>query len=346
MKKSLLSASALTALCLMLVGTSIAQDGDKSKNEKAKTREKLGEYEEIIIRKKTDADTKVTVEIKDGEVKVDGKPIDDYESDAVSVRRRKPSVITYKSATSPFRAGDITVNGNYDSWAFDSTRAFLGISTNESKDGVRVVQVTDESAAEKAGLKPGDIIVNIDDKKIEEPGDVTSAIRKHKADDKVTITYKRNDKESKVTATLGKQKPFTVQGYANGNLFPQMEKLKSMDNLYFDAPQAFRFNGPGALNEMIAAGRPRLGIRAQDTEESNGAKVLDVSDESAAEKAGIAEGDVITSFDGKKVTNADELSAAAREARDKSSIEVKFNRDGKGQTVQIKIPKKLKTTSL
>ena len=338
MKKSVLPVAALMAFSIMLMGTATAQDGEKDKEkDKAKSKSKLEDYEEIIIKKKTNGDTKVTVEIKDGEVRVDGKPIDDYESEALSVRRRKPAVIAYGRATSPFSSGNVTING--DSWSgLDSNRAFLGISSQDSPDGVKIMQVTDESAAEKAGLKSGDIIVKIDEKKIEDPEDVTSTIRKHKPNDKVTITYKRNDKEVKATATLGKARGSFYQAFNfNNDVHPQLERLRSMENFRFDAPAA-----PG----MIFTNRQRIGIRAQDTEESNGAKVLDVSHESAAEKAGIKEGDIITSFDGKKITNADDLSAAAREAKDKPAMDVKYNRAGKALTAQIKIPKKLKTTSL
>ncbi|HTE26363.1 PDZ domain-containing protein [Flavitalea sp.] len=340
MKKSVLPVAALMAFSLMIMGTAVAQDVEKDKEkEKAKTKSKLGEYEEIIIKKKTDADTKVTVEIKDGEVRVDGKPIDDYESEALSVRRRKPAVITYGRATSPFSSGNVTINGDSDIWSgLDSNRAFLGISSQDSPDGVKIMQVTDESAAEKAGLKSGDIIVKIDEKNIEDPEDVTATIRKHKPNDKITITYKRNDKEAKATATLGKAKGSFYQSFNfNNDVHPQIERLRSMENFRFESPVA-----PG----MTFTNRQRIGIRAQDTEESNGAKVLDVSHESAAEKAGIKEGDIITSFDGKRITNADELSAAAREAKDKTTMDVKYNRAGKALTAQIKIAKKLKTTSL
>ncbi|HMF72894.1 MAG TPA: PDZ domain-containing protein [Flavitalea sp.] len=339
MKKYVLSAAVL-ALNIMFVSTSFGQ-------EKEKTKSKLGEYEEIIIKKKKDADTKVTVEIKDGEVKVDGKPIEDYESDVVSVRRRKPAVVNYQTSPSPFRAGSVTINGFPSN---DPNRAFLGISSREVKEGVSVQQVTPESAAEKAGLKSGDIIVKIDNKTIEDPQDITTEIRKHKPEDKVTITYKRDGKEAKTTATLTKAKNVAFETFGNLNLsgpdgnlnlngadFPEFDKLRSHPN--------FNFNYRDGQN-MIAFGRPRIGIRAQDTEESNGAKVLDVAEESFAAKAGIKENDVITSFDGKKITNADDLSVAAREAKDKSSIEVKYNRDGKSQNAEIKIPKKLKTTDL
>jgi len=92
--------------------------------------------------------------------------------------------------------------------------------------------------------------------------------------------------------------------------------------------------------------KPRLGIRAQDTEDGKGVKVLSVDDESTAEKAGIKEGDVITEFDGKKISSTDELVDAARDAKDKAAFKITFNRDGKSQSVEVKTPKKLKTANL
>ena len=97
---------------------------------------------------------------------------------------------------------------------------------------------------------------------------------------------------------------------------------------------------------MTRGGSPRLGIKAQDTEEGKGVKVLDVDDASNAQKAGVKEGDVITEFDGKTVNSATELADAARDAKDKSPIKIKLNRNGKNQEIEVKIPKKLKTANL
>jgi serine protease Do len=117
-----------------------------------------------------------------------------------------------------------------------------------------------------------------------------------------------------------------------------------MPNLNFDWPQGNFRNYMNPMNPMN--GRPRLGIKAQDTEDGKGVKVLGVDDESAADKAGIKEDDIITEFDGKKVNNAEELANAAREAKDKPSVKITFNRDGKTQTVEVKTPKKLRTANL
>ena len=74
----------------------------------------MKEYEEIIIKRKdSDKDTKVTIEIKDDEVFVDGKPIDDYEEDDISVQKRGPRRLRFESHdASPFRMD----NGG---WSFD-----------------------------------------------------------------------------------------------------------------------------------------------------------------------------------------------------------------------------------
>ena len=161
-------------------------------------------------------------------------------------------------------------------------------------------------------------------------GELSETIHKYKPEDKVTITYLRDGKEQKTNATLGKTKGMQFKSYSM--TMPKMN-------------QSFRFNNNND-NMFITSFRPRLGIKAQDLEEGKGAKVLDVDDESPAEKAGIKEGDVINEFDGKPVENADDLAKLARANKEKFTYKIKLTRDGKAQEVEIKIPKKLKTADL
>jgi serine protease Do len=175
------------------------------------------------------------------------------------------------------------------------------------------------------------VITKIDEVAVEDPESLSEAIHKYKPEDKVTVTFKRDGKEQKVTAALGKMKS---QSYNYGYTVPN--------------GQNFNFKGmtpPGAFS-WDTRRQPRLGIKAQDTEDGKGVKVLDVDDESAAEKAGIKEGDVITRFDGKAVNSAADLAEGARAGKDKSSFKVNLLRDGKPQEVEVKIPKKLKTADL
>lgn len=340
MKRYAVAVFAVTAL-LVTGSPSMAQD--KKEKDKDKDKEKVGQYDEIIIRKKTDKDDKVTIEIKDGQVTVNGKPIEDYDSDNLSIRKRKTPVMV---SPSPFRRNGGTLSfGDGDDMFAEAgrTRAFLGVTTdrvsndNGGSEGAVIRSISKNSAAEKAGLKKGDIITRIDDVEIEGPEDLSAEIRKRKPEEKVLITIKRDGKEQKINATLGK----TTSGsysFSSPRSFsiPPMDGLKDF-NFDFDGDnfRSFNFSGKG-----------RLGIKAQDTEDDKGAKVLDVAGESAAEKAGIKEDDVITEFDGKAIKGADDLAEAAQASKEKPAVTVKFLRNGKQQTVEIKTPKKLKTANL
>lgn len=343
MKKYFFSLSGLAALLLLLAQPVAAQDDKADKKDKDK--DKVKQYDEIIIRKKTDKDGgKVTVEIKDGEVLVNGKPLEDFEDENISVRKRKSGVIVGSINGSPFRShGGTALNFNdraFEVFGGDSKSAFLGVATDDSKDGAKVEEVTKGSAAEKAGLKKGDVITRVGDKAVFSQEDVAAEVKKHKPEDKVAITYKRDGKEQKATATLGKR-PGALAFNSFGEGFSAPE-LRSLPNFDFNWDEA---NGSGP-RVFYNNSRGRLGIKAQDTEDGKGVKVLDVDDESIAGKAGVKEDDIITEFNGKAVNSADELAAAAREAREKPSVTVKVLRDGKAQTLELKTPKKLKTANL
>ncbi|MER7542317.1 trypsin-like peptidase domain-containing protein [Spirillospora sp. NPDC127506] len=57
--------------------------------------------------------------------------------------------------------------------------------------------------ADKAGLKPGDVITKIDDKPIEDATDLIAQIRSRAPGDQIKVTYERDGKESTVQVTLG-----------------------------------------------------------------------------------------------------------------------------------------------
>ena len=323
MKRFLTTLTGMAALVLLTQAVE-AQDKDKEKD-KEKSKSKT---EEIIIRRKTDKDTKVTVEIKGDEVLVNGKPAEDYEDENIRVSKRHN--LTIVSPRTPFRTQGGTWSYSTDGFNLAET-AFLGVTTEDHEKGAKIESVTDESAAEKGGLKSGDIITKVGDATINKPADLTKAVRSHKPEEKVTIAYLRDGKEQKATVALGKRKNIAAYGDA---FAPSIE----MPNFNFDN---------GAFGRTYAfPDRARLGVKAQDTEEGKGVKVLEIDEESIAEKAGLKKDDIITEFDGKTINDTDALAKAARDSREKASVTVKYTRDGKSQTAELKTPKKLKTTNL
>ena len=351
MRQYLLKASGVAALSFLLHSKTFAQDTPPPPPPPSPvivpddSHEKMKGDEEIIIRKKTDKDTKIIVEIKDGNILINGKPASEYKDDNLSVVRitRRHDGDAFSITTdddfrvSPFRGGTSFYS---DDFMKRANVAFLGVTTNDADGGgAEITGITEGSGAEKAGLKRGDIITKIGDIKVDGQEDVTEAIHKFKPADKITVTVKRDGKEQKIPATLGKSAGINFKGSYNIDM-PQLEKMKefsNMDRLY--APRAYSYS-------YSTNGKPRLGIRAQETEDGKGVKVLDVAEESPAEKAGLKEGDIIMQFDGKPVNSAEALVNIAKENKDKYSYKINLTRDGKAQEIEVKIPKKLKTANL
>ena len=67
------------------------------------------------------------------------------------------------------------------------------------KEGVLVRSVTKDSAADKAGIKAGDVITKVGDSTVATPGDLTSRIRPTLRRQAVTLTLMREKKEITVT---------------------------------------------------------------------------------------------------------------------------------------------------
>lgn len=71
-----------------------------------------------------------------------------------------------------------------------------------SQYGVYVVEVLEDSAAEKAGLQPGDMFIAMDDLVIESFEDLSSGLDSHAVGDTVTFQIKRNGRIVSVQVTL------------------------------------------------------------------------------------------------------------------------------------------------
>lgn len=344
--KKVLRKPLLTILgaALMVPAALLAQPGEKDKDKEKDKKD--GEV--ITIIRKGEQKEKVVVEVDGDKVTVNGKPLDQYEGDAVTVKRSK--------IKDPFALMESLGNHN---WAFsgnadnlkmlnmESDRAMLGVTTEKADKGVQVQDVTKESGASKAGLKEGDVIIKIDDKKIETPDDLSKAIRSHKPGEKVAVTYLRDDKEQKVTAELGKWKGASAFSYSPGQY-----KL-DLSDMDFDhiMPKVRTAPGTGmrtpyGQNWTWSGGSAKLGLSVQDTDDGKGVKVIEVDDESNANKAGIKVDDVITEVDGKAINSTDEIAKIIKESKDKTSISVKLLRGGKTQTIDVKIPRKIKTADL
>ncbi|GAB2894165.1 S1C family serine protease [Neomicrococcus lactis] len=103
-------------------------------------------------------------------------------------------------------ADDIIANGS-------ATHALMGVSVqakssdvNESNNsfsvGAEVKEVTSGSAAEKAGLKTGDVIVGVGDRVVSDSQSLTAAVREYAKGDSADVKFTRNGQEQTVKVTF------------------------------------------------------------------------------------------------------------------------------------------------
>ena len=90
----------------------------------------------------------------------------------------------------------------------DEPKAFLGIYMNDGTEnsGVEIIDVIEDTGAEKAGLLKGDFLTEIDGEKVNSYDDVTDRILNLEPGTKVKLAILRDGKKKNISATLGEKK--------------------------------------------------------------------------------------------------------------------------------------------
>lgn len=281
--------------------------------------------EDVIIRKDgTGKQEKMTVVIKNDSVFVNGKAVND--GDGPFIVRKK-------------------IMGGEQGNTISSSQAFLGVTIEKAENGVRILSVSEGSAAEKAGLKEGDIIVSVAGKTETDVEAFTNHIRAQKPMEEVEVVFipAGEKKEKKVKVKLGKMESISktfMYTLPDSNIEPGNLDISMLKNLPDNIDQYFE-RQLGRLSS-----KPQLGIKIQDTEDRSGVKVLDVTEQSLAAKAGVQANDLLLAIDGKEVKDTDAAREALQTAREKSAYILKVNRGGKIIELNVKVPKKLKEADL
>ncbi len=330
---------------------------------------------------KKDVDVNMTVVVDGNKVTINGKEVDENDPRLQIEGKGNKRIILKKLDKQPRIIvegrplnsldlgkglpldGDIIINENGED-NFDiivpnepkTNQAFLGVVTEQTEQGAKINQVSEESPAAKAGLKEGDIITKVNDIKIDGPASLYDAIGKSKPEDKVTISYIRKGKTNTLVASLAKNKN-TMQYYNFSS--PEGQGGPSFDitpKQYFDpntrklqpGQRGFSFipNFPG-MEGMTIPGfekKPKLGISIEDLEEGKGVKIKAIQEGSPADKAGLKVGDIITSIDKDEVKEVNDIKGQYFEAG--QSIKVVIFRDKASKTIEVKIPKKINSADL
>lgn len=320
------------------------------------------ESNDIIIRRKGGEKTDLHLVIDGDNIIINGKPLNEYVNDSLKIILRKSAL-----GSEAFKA---LAGNNLEKFSLNIAEprmtkyTYLGVFSKKHDEGLALSSVVKDGPAEKAGLKAGDIITQIDGKKMDAESKLTELIRSKKPGDKVKVTYKRNGKKKTTNVTLGEHETSIVRGFSyfgdDGAFtfsYPKglsdaemMGYLKNFD-LEFDRNKVLRdldvLRELEYKNQGVRVGKKRsLGVQIQDIEETSGVKVIKIEKDSPADKSGVKENDIITEINGKTIKTTDDARSALKEVDKLQSYKIKVLRNDKETELNVVFPKEIKTVNL
>ncbi len=192
--------------------------------------------------------------------------------------------------------------------------------------GVEITRVEENSPAEKAGVKAGDVVLEYNGQRVEGMEQFGRMVRETPPGREVKLTVSRNGATQTLLAVLGIHKSHFAGNFPPGFEMPEFHMP--------DIPQIF-----------TTIRSPMLGVEAESLGSQlavyfgvkEGVLVRSVLENTAAQKAGVKAGDVITKVDGMAVTTPSELSTAVRTANAKKTYAIELVRERKAVALTVTV---------
>ncbi len=204
--------------------------------------------------------------------------------------------------------------------------------------GVVLGKIVPDGPVAKAGLKEGDVITEINGQRVEGTDQFRRMIREIPSGRSAQFSVWRDGRSQAVALTLGKS-----------------EMRHGATMVAPAAPGSFSFEMPEipAMGEWFEGGnwtssRTRLGIDAENLDgefgnyfgapDGEGILVRGVFPDSAAAKAGLKVGDVITSVNGERIRSVGELREKIAEKREEKTLKLGLIRNKAPLTLSVELP--------
>ncbi|MEE4310456.1 MAG: PDZ domain-containing protein [candidate division KSB1 bacterium] len=219
---------------------------------------------------------------------------------------------------------------NHGALAGEKGKGYLGVVIGDISStlktqlkleyGVVVKEVSDDSPAEKAGIMEDDIITEVNGTAVRKPATLSRLIGKNAPGDKVNVTLYRNGSKKSMKIELGEKE--YVSHHKHGDM---------MKDFYMIHP------------------RSQMGVKIMDfnddladyfsVKKDEGVLVLEVFEESAAEKAGIKAGDVIMKLNDEVVSTSKEIREILSEYDEGEQVSVEVMRKQSKKSIDVVLDK-------
>ncbi|HQU19060.1 MAG TPA: PDZ domain-containing protein, partial [Fimbriimonadaceae bacterium] len=223
------------------------------------------------------------------------------------------------------------------------TRAYSGVRPGNLKEfqkkelgvegGAVVDEIPNDGPASKAGLKQGDIIIQIGSMPIRTQQDLRNAMLRFEPKADVKVEYIRNGQRKSAQVVLGDPPKLEASvapnrnpdfGSPNQGLPPNIEEFMRD----FQPPQGERVPRSQGDRPVLGVGIETVGPTQRTQygipESVSGAVVTQVAPGSMAERLGLKVGDVIREFGGKPIKDAPSFVAEMQKVRPGDKKSIKF----------------------
>jgi S1-C subfamily serine protease/photosystem II stability/assembly factor-like uncharacterized protein len=180
---------------------------------------------------------------------------------------------------------------------------WLGV-TGEDRDGkVVVVRITPDGPADTAGLKEGDVILQLEEKAPQDYASLIANVRTKSAGDKVKVQVQRDSEKMDFSIVLENRPSF-------GN-----------------APN------PQTSNAY-------LGIQGENAEKG-GAVLNEITPDGPAQKAGLLPGDIVQNIGGRSIADYDALINVLRQFKVGEKTKITISRDGSSKEIEVTLEERV-----
>jgi serine protease Do len=149
--------------------------------------------------------------------------------------------------------------------------------------GVLVINVISKSAADKAGIKEGDVILSVNGQEVNQPNELQARVAIQNPGEKVDLEVWRYGKKMQISATLQGR-----DGESSVAEAKKEEKKESIRNVGL------------SIQNLTAE-------QARELELKTGILVINVDRGSVASKAGLSRGDVIFEINNEEIKSVDDF---------------------------------------
>jgi serine protease Do len=225
--------------------------------------------------------------------------------------------------------------------AITGSRTFLGVGVVEvnadrvkalnlkEERGVEITRVEENSPAAKAGLKTQDVVLEYAGSRVEGAEQFVRLVRETPPGREVKLQINRGGQIQTVAATVETRKMKTIE------LGDMHIAVPNMSLPEIRIPEMIR--GMELRSSMLGVEAESLNPQlAEFFGVKEGVLIRSVSKGSAAEKAGIKAGDVVTKVEDRKVNTPSEVTRALRTS-EKKPVAVSITREKREMTVNVTI---------